>query len=213
MDPRALQIADSMFPVGAYAHSFGLETLVEIGEVTGENFPAYVEAMLANQVGPCDLVFMLNAYDQPSEVPELSEMFGCRRRVPEFRAGSLKMGHRVLQLGARLSGDPGINGLCGRPVHHPVAFGAVSRALGLTREDAACAFLYSWAAATTSAAVRLIPLGHDAAQEVLYAVAGRFGAIYEEYGQMPADEAWQFSPGSDVAGIRHERQYTRLFLS
>jgi urease accessory protein len=213
MDPRALQMADSMFPVGAYSRSFGLETLVARGEVTKANFRDYVEAMLENQVGPCDLVFMLNAYDRPGDSPGLSDLFGCHRRVPEFHSGSLQMGRRVLQLGARLSGDPEIADLCGRPVHHPVAFGVTAKALGVGRDDAACAFLYSWAAATVSAAVRLVPLGHDAAQEILYEAAGRFTAIYEEYGQVPAEEAWQFAPRCDLAGVEHEKQYTRLFLS
>jgi Urease accessory protein UreF len=202
-----------MFPVGAYSRSFGLETLVARGEVTKANFRSYVEAMLENQAGPCDLVFMLNAYDRPHDSQELSDLFGCHRRVPEFHAGSLQMGRRVLQLGAWLSGNPEIARLCDRPVHHPIAFGTVARAMGISRDDAAGAFLYSWAAATVSAAIKLMPLGHDAAQEILYSVAGRFPSIYEEHRQTLADEAWQFSPRCDLAGIEHEKQYTRLFLS
>lgn len=213
MDPRAFQLADSAFPVGGYAHSFGLETLVRQGEVTKDNFGAYLRGLLEHQAGPCDQVFMLAAYDRPEEAEALSELYGCHRLVPEFYKGSLMMGKRVLQVGHKLCGDPRIGELNGREVHYPVAFGALARTLGIPREDASAAFLYSLASSATSAAVRLIPLGHDAAQTVLHEALGLLPAIYLEYGQTEPEDAWQFSPELDVAGIEHETLYTRLFLS
>jgi urease accessory protein len=94
-----------------------------------------------------------------------------------------------------------------------VAFGTLARSMRIPREDAASAFLYSLAASATSAAVRLIPLGHDAAQAELHRAVCLIPAIYGEYGQAKPDDAWQFSPELDVAGIEHETLYTRLFLS
>ena len=213
MDPRLLQISDSQFPVGALAHSFGLETLVAEGWVTKDNFRAYLLAMLKNQAGPCDLVFMLSARRDIGGAAKLSGLYGCHRPVPEFHAASLAMGRRLVRLGFRLTGEPELGALTDKNIHQPVAFGAVCAAMGIPERDAAYGFLYNWAAAATSAAVRLMPLGHDAAQEILYEMHGAIRLAFEENRDRRAEDAWQFTPEAELAGIKHQKMYTRLFLS
>ena len=154
-----LQITDSMFPVGALSQSFGLEMLVSGGEVTKDNLSVYMRAMLRNQVGSCDMVFMLAAHKNIERTEQLSKQYGCRKLVPEFHAASLKMGKRMILLGARLTGNEKIKKLEGKPIHHAVAFGAVASAMGASCEDTARAFLYNWSAGVVSASIRLMPLG------------------------------------------------------
>jgi len=213
MDPRLLQISDSMFPIGALAHSFGLETLVAEGRVDRDSFKEYLLAMLRNQAGPCDLVFMLNAHADIENAESLSGLYGCHRPVPEFHSASLRMGRRLIQLGFRLTGDSRLEQLRDKDIHHPVAFGAVSAAMGIPKKDAAYGFLYSWTANSASAAIRLIPLGHDAAQEILFEMHDAIRMAYEENKDMKAEDAWQFTPEAEIAGIGHRKLYTRLFLS
>lgn len=208
-----LQITDSMFPIGALSQSFGLETLASQGTITKDGLGEYMRAMLWSQVGPCDLVFMLAAYDDVDGVERLSKLYGCHKLVPEFHAASLKMGKRMMLLGTRLTGDGRLKRLEVKPVHHAVAFGAIAQATGASREEAAQAFLYNWSASVVSAAIRLFPLGHDAAQELLYAVGDGVDAVYEAYADMKVEEAWQFSPQAEIAGLEHGRLYTKLFLS
>jgi urease accessory protein len=208
-----LQIADSMFPIGALSQSFGLETLASKGMITKDDLGEYMHAMLWNQVGPCDLVFMLATYDDPESIESLSKLYGCHKLVPEFHAASLKTGKRMIQLGARLTGDIRLKRLDGKPVHHAVAFGAVAQATGASREESAQAFLYNWSASVVSAAIRLFPLGHDAAQEFLYAAGKTIDAVYEAHADMKVEEAWQFSPRTEIAGLDHGKLHTKLFLS
>lgn len=208
-----LQITDSMFPIGALSQSFGLETLASQGTITNDDLGEYMCAMLWNQVGPCDLVFMLAAYDDVENIEPLSKLYGCHKLVPEFHAASLKMGKRMIQLGTRLTGDSRLKRLEGKPVHHAVAFGAVAYATGASREDSAHAFLYNWSAGVVSAAIRLFPLGHDAAQELLYAMGETIEAVYESYAHMKVEDVWQFSPQAEIAGLDHGKLHTKLFLS
>ncbi len=208
-----LQITDSMFPVGALSQSFGLESLVSDGEVTKDNLHLYMQSMLLNQVGPCDMVFMLAAHKNIAGAEQLSKQYGCRKLVPEFHAASLKLGKRMILLGARLTGDKRIKKLEGKPVHHAVAFGAVASAMGATCEDTAMAFLYNWSAGVVSAAIRLMPLGHDAAQEILYGMSEPIEVTYRRYGDLDIGDAWQFTPRVEIAGLEHGKLYTKLFLS
>jgi urease accessory protein len=156
---------------------------------------------------------MLNAYANIDNVERLSGLYGCHRPVPEFHSASLRMGRRLIQLGSRLTGDSRLGQLRAKDIHHPVAFGVVSAAMGIPEKDAAYGFLYNWAANSASAAIRLIPLGHDAAQEMLYEVHDAIRLAYEENKDMKTEYAWQFMPEAEIAGIGHKKLYTRLFLS
>ena len=213
MDPRILQISDSMFPLGGLAHSFGLETLVAEGRVGRENLEAYLKAMLASQAGPCDLVFMLAALRDPEDAERLSGLYGCHKPVPELSAASLSMGRRLAKLGYRLTGDARLDALAEKDIHHAVAFGVVAAAMNIGEEDAACGFLYNWLAGAASAAIRLMPLGHDAAQVMIYSLGEDIRRAYQENRDKEPSDAWQFSPESEMAGMAHEKQFRRLFLS
>jgi urease accessory protein len=202
-----------MFPVGALSQSFGLEMLVSGGEVTKDNLREYMRSMLLNQVGPCDMVFMLAAHKNIERAEQLSKQYGCRKLVPEFHTASLKLGKRMIMLGARLIVDERIKKLEGKPVHHAVAFGAVASAMGASAEDTASAFLYNWSAGVVSAAIRLMPLGHDAAQEILYGMGDAIVETYSTYKDLSAEDAWQFTPRVEIAGLEHGKLYTKLFLS
>jgi len=94
-----------------------------------------------------------------------------------------------------------------------VAFGAVASAMGASGEDAAHAFLYNWSASVVSAAIRLMPLGHDAAQEILYLMCETIESTYQRYGDLSVEDAWQFTPRVEIAGLEHGKLYTKLFLS
>ena len=213
MDLRLLQLSDSMFPIGSLGHSFGLETLVSKGSVSKDNFKEYLSSMLMSQVGPCDLVFMLNAHANVDNAERLSVICGCHKPVPEFYHASLKMGRRLIQVGYRLTGDGRLEGLSKKNIHHAVAFGAVSRAMCVPKKDAGYGFLYNWTAGAVSAAIRLMPLGHDAAQEIIYGMGDTIMFVYEENKNKDSRDAWQFTPESEIAGLEHGKLYTRLFLS
>src|ERR1700730_14489767 len=65
---RVLQIADSAFPTGGFAHSAGLEAATQLGAArTSDQLDTYIRVHLWN-VGNASLPFVAAAYDQPDEV-------------------------------------------------------------------------------------------------------------------------------------------------
>ena len=98
-------------------------------------------------------------------------------------------------------------------VHAPDRARALAAAHGVAEEDAVLAFLHAAAANMVSAAIRLVPLGQSAGLRVQAALeATLLGVARNTVGACEADlggAAW----GAEIASMRHETQYTRLFRS
>ena len=75
------------------------------------------------------------------------------------------------------------------------------------------AFLHALAANWISAGVRLIPLGQTDGQRVLAALEEAVAAAATRALETPLDEVGSCALRADLASMRHETQYTRLFRS
>ena len=64
-----------------------------------------------------------------------------------------------------------------------------------------------------SAAQRLGRIGQSAVQELLHALKPAILSAVERSLRVPLDEAGAFTPWIDLASMKHEHQFARLFLS
>jgi urease accessory protein len=99
------------------------------------------------------------------------------------------------------------------PLAYPVAVAVAAAGHGIVLEPALAAFLQALAANLVSAGVRLIPLGQTDGQRVLAALEGVIAATAERALVCPLDEIGSATFRADIAPMRHETQYTRLFRS
>ena len=96
---------------------------------------------------------------------------------------------------------------------YPVAVGAQAGAHGIGEDDAAAVYLQAFAANLISAAVRLVPLGQTAGLRVLAALEPVILATMRATRGAGPDDLGGCAFRSDIASMRHETQYTRLFRS
>lgn len=168
----------------------------------------WVQDLLRHGSGRSDAILLRHAYRAPDQqtLGELAELAEAAQPCRERRDETLGQGAAFVLAGEVWGGS----GLEGR-VAYPVAFGALARAQGVPEHPAALGFLHAFAASLISAAVRLVPLGQTAGLRTLAALEPVVIAVEEETRAAGLDEIGGACFRSDIAAMRHETQYTRLF--
>lgn len=219
------QLLDSALPIGGFAHSFGLETLVQEGAVrNGSELEQFARAMLRQSWAPADAMVIKAVY---RDVPEghwarlwhVERLVHAQRLGMESRTGLEKLGKRLLRLAAAV--HPGLAlaeleqaaqaGDCS--VSHPLVYGWVCLRLGISLEQAAQGYLYSCVLTCVNCALRLLPMGQTEGQAILARLLPAVVEAWEEQCEQEPEEAWTNMPHAELAMMRHETLYSRLFMS
>lgn len=212
-----LQANDSSYPSGAYAHSFGLEELVESGIVTTAED---LERFLENQVLPSLLTFEIPFFSRAHQAAAMNDIATLRSldleldawRIPaEIREASRRIGSQRLDLLATLEDSPLVSDF--RAIsprgHHLVVTAIELSSVPVTQ--AARAFAYQGISGLTAASMKLIRIGQTSCQKILRRTLGLLGGqIDDSLGRAP--DGW-FNPLLEIASLRHARSHARLFIS
>jgi urease accessory protein len=195
------------YPVGAFSYSHGLEWAVEAGDVTGrETLTQWIADCLAHGAGRTDAILLAHAHAEPedSEIADLAAALQpSRERLLEAEAQGAAF--------ARTTSD--VWGPALAPAPYPVAVGRAAAAHGLPLPETAFLYLHAFAANLVSAGVRLIPLGQTDGQRALAALMPVARAVAAEAITAPLDAIGGCALRADIAAMKHETQYTRLFRS
>ena len=220
-----LQLLDSALPVGAFSHSFGLETLVQNRDIRSlDDLHEYSQNMLFNAWAPCDAMAIKGVYHfvpqkRWDELWRLDRMIHMSRAARESREGQAKIGKRLLQLGQSLHPDvewkPMIEAVAAQKCIgcHPTVYGWITYQLQVPLCTAAEGYLYSCVISCVNNAVRLMSLGQTQAQTL---VAQMLPQIAEAWQQVEEREPFDFAtstPMLEIAAMQHETLYSRLFMS
>jgi|GEM_PF-35155 len=210
------------YPVGAFSFSSGLEWAVEAGDaVDAASLERWIAVVLAEGGGFCDAVFFVHAHraidagddEALAAVAELAAAFApSKERHLETTAQGrafLAATRAAWPCAALDRLAAAWSGACA----YPVAVGVASAGHAIALAPALAAYLHALAANLISAGVRLVPLGQTDGQRVLAALEPVIAATAARALITPLDEVGSAAFRADLASLRHETQYTRLFRS
>ena len=200
------------FPTGAFAYSHGLEWTVETGDVADEaTLKAWLTDVLSHGAGRTDAILLRHAHraaTDPAALAEIAELALATAPGRERHNEALAQGQAFVLAAAPWTMPP-----VPRETPYAVAVGALTGAHQIPEDDTAAAYLQAFATNLISAAVRLVPLGQNAGLRVLAALEPVILATAAETRDSTLDDIGGCVFRSDLAAMRHETQYTRLFRS
>ncbi|MEV0426798.1 urease accessory protein UreF [Micromonospora sp. NPDC050495] len=220
---KLLQFGDSVFPVGAFSFSNGLETAVEHGTVhdhaTLQEFVRTVTRVAATGDGVALLVAHRGARaGDLDRIRQADEAVHLRKLNEETRTMSARMGRKLAEAANRIVGESLLKKRAaetgtGVPVTYPVALGVLFAELGIGEEDAFAAHQYGAASMVLGAAVRLMRVDHLDTQSILFAVNEKVPEDYQELRTASLDDMQGFAPHLDVLAGAHQHAHVRMFMS
>jgi len=211
------QIVDSAFPTGAFAHSWGLESAWQHGEVrTPADLRGFLDATVL-QTGHATLPFVNASYDVPDRLESLDGLAEAFLTNPVANRASRVQGRTLASTAARVWPSAETRALKARAEaargHLAPVAGAAFRLVGLSADTTRRAVLYGSARGVLSAAVRLGVVGGYEAQRMQQACAGHLERVARRCAGLTTDDLAQTAPGIDLVQAAHDRLYSRLFQS
>lgn len=221
---QILQFADSALPVGGFSFSNSLESAVECGVVSdAASLERYVLAAL-HQMATSDGIAALAAHraaiaKDVERLCEIDRILLVRKLSTEQRLMSRRMGRKLAELAAEVTGDSLLRTLCdairsGKAAGAmAVVQGAVYATVGTTPEELFTAMAYSTCTMMLNAALRLMRITHHQTQSILHSLGHSVGELYDEVRSLPVDAIHTFSPQMDLLAAQHEKSNRRLFIN
>ena len=225
-------LASPALPVGGFSYSEVLEAAVEAGLVRSE---AQARAWLLDQLhlglARSEIAVVAKAFkawqrDDLHSIIELNAWVTTTRETSELRQQTEQMGRSMVEwLKNRINPDATppagtanatrvaqLKSLAPAPTW-PVAFALAAAQSGAPLREALLAFAFGWAENMVQAALKSAPLGQNAGQRILAALASDIPAAVDHASALLDSERQAFTPMLAILSAQHEVQYSRLFRS
>lgn len=216
---KLLQLSSPTLPVGAFAYSQGLESVVESGLVNNvESLHNWLFDTLKLSLKYVDLAVLSRLYqawedEDIDTVKYWNQQLNAQRETSELRAEDHHLGVAL----ARLLSDLDIPQANVWKKYDNTCFltlftlAAVEWKIDL--EQTMYGFLWSWLDNQIAAAIKLVPLGQTDGQRVLSNLLPKVPEVIQQAQVLDDIDIGASLPMLAILSSQHETQYSRLFRS
>lgn len=210
------------YPVGAFSYSSGIEWAVEAGDIhDAATLRDWLEAVLTHGAGMSDAILFAEAHRAASDaafvrVREIAELAAAFVSSKERHLETTAQGRAFLETTRAAWPCAALDRLaesCVGLLAYPVAVAVACAGHDIPLVLALPAYLHALAANLISAGVRLIPLGQSDGQRLLADLSAIVAHVAAHVQTATLDDLASATLRADIAAMRHETQYTRLFRS
>jgi urease accessory protein len=208
------------FPVGSFAYSQGLEWGVENGDICdARSLGGWLVDLLTFGAPRADAILFAESFraaeaEDWNALAEANELAVALANSAERRLETTAQGAAFVAA-ARAAWDcaPLRRLEAEERVAYPVAVAAAAAGHGLPLEASLQAFILAQVAAAVSAVVRLGSIGQTDGQKIQATLIPRIRALAREAAGSTLADLGSSAFRADIASMRHETQYSRLFRS
>lgn len=219
---QMIQVSDSLFPIGTFTLSNGLETFVCKEKLRSEkDLTEYLDSFM--DILPYnDLGTMLLAYDHGKDreyIKKLDEYSMALKGPKEVRLGSKKLCSRFLKTFEQIKVYDKLQEYrqwieCGKcQGNHAIAVGLYAQEIGLSKDMAAAIYTYSLLSAIVTNAVKTIPLSQMSGQKILNFRLTKVEDCIRKAAQIQMEDLGVGGTEFDIEAMNHEVLYSRLYMS
>jgi urease accessory protein len=211
------------FPVGSYAYSHGLEWAIADGDVgDAASLTAWIGDVLRHGAGRNDAIVFAHAWraaaaNDSAALREIAELAVAFQPSRERHLETTAQGRAFLSAICATWPEPRLLALAlaldGRSVPYPVALAVAAAAHGIPVDAMLTGMLTAFVSNLATAGVRAIPIGQTDGQRIIAALAPGVRAVAAEAPALSLDDLGGAALRADIASMKHETQYTRLFRS
>lgn len=216
-----LQINDSLFPIGSFQHSFGLESYVE-RKVVNDAFEMLLfmqhylqSSFLYNDLLSLKLCF--KDFCEISKILEIQSLIAALTVPQEIREANHKLGTRFIKtvnamgINTTLEWKNYIN----QTIHptHATSYAIFCASQSINYHKSLNFYLYAQTANMVINGVKLIPLTQDMGQQILIELQNTFCEILNTLETLKLEDLGNSTPFYDILAIKHQYLYSRLYMS
>jgi urease accessory protein len=221
---RMLQFGDSMFPIGGFASSSGLESAIQKGVVADTvTLSAFVRTAV-EQAARGDGIALVAAHRAAAvcdvdALVRIDAQVYARKLSNEARVMSVRMGKKFTEMGVEVIGATLLAtwrdciATSVTPGCYPVALAINFAVQNLTARQAFVVHQNGVATTMLGAALRLMKVSHVQTQKILYELNGLADAAHKEAAASHLSNMAGYAPLTEILAAVHNKAHVRLFMN